>query len=110
MTDIPAIGPEKTAVITGGAAGIGLAVAKSLAGKGMNIVLVDIRVDVLEAAAAEVKEAGAAAVMTRDTDVPDRAAVDALREAVYARFAHVDVLMCNAGIQPGSDVFDSTDT
>lgn len=110
MTDIPAIGPEKTAVITGGAAGIGLAVAKSLAGKGMNIVLVDIRVDVLEAAAAEVKEAGAAAVMTRDTDVSDRAAVDALREAVYARFAHVDVLMCNAGIQPGSDVFDSTDT
>ena len=110
MTDIPAIGPERTAVITGGAAGIGLAVAKSLAGKGMNIVLVDIRVDLLEAAAAEVKEAGAAAVMTRNTDVSDRAAVDALREAVYARFAHVDVLMCNAGIQPGSDVFDSTDT
>ncbi len=105
-----AIGTGKTAVITGGAAGIGLAAAQIFARNNMNVVLVDLRGELFPAAEASLRANGAADVMTQQLDVSDRAAVKALEADVVARFGGVDVLMCNAGTQPGSDMFDTTGT
>lgn len=101
----PALTSDSVAVITGGGAGIGLGAAKRFAGMGLRIVLVDNREAQLEPAAREVKEAGADEVMTRALDVSDRAALVALERDVADRFGGTDVLMNNAGIQPGSAMF-----
>ena len=105
-----AIGAGKTAVITGGAAGIGLATAQILAKKEMNIVLVDVRGQLFQAAEDSLRASGAADVVTREVDVSDLAAVKTLEAEIVDRFGGVDVLMCNAGTQPGSDIFDTAKT
>lgn len=105
-----AIGAGKTAVITGGAAGIGLASAQIFAKNNMNVVLVDLRSELFAAAEASLRANGAADVMTQQLDVSDRTAVKALEADIVARFGGVDVLMCNAGTQPGSDIFDTEGT
>ena len=107
---LAALNAGNVAVITGGAAGIGLAVAHRLANKGLSLVLVDVRSELFDDATASLKENGAPEVMTSAVDVADRSAVAALRGDILDRFGHVDVLMCNAGIQPGSDIFDSGGT
>jgi len=110
MTSCNPFSSGKVALITGGAVGIGRAVAKKCAASGMSVVLVDIRdADFAEAGQA-VRDAGAADVMTVNADVADRSAVDAMRDEVFHRFGRVDFLMCNAGIQPGSDIFDASNT
>lgn len=107
---INAIEIGRTAVVTGGAAGIGLAAAQRFAQNGMNVVLVDLREELFRAAEASLRADGAANVVTRQVDVSDLAAVKALEAEIVDRFGGVDVLMCNAGTQPGSDIFDSTKT
>lgn len=103
----PALVPGAVAVVTGGAAGIGLASAVRFARLGLKACLADLGAERLAAAAAAVAEAAGdpAAVMTMETDVADRAALVALEAAVADRFGGTDVLMNNAGIQPGSDIF-----
>ena len=105
-----AIKPGKTAVITGGGTGIGLAAGQCFAKAGMNIVLIDVRDELFEGATTTLKELGAPEVMTRAVDVADKGAIRALASETEARFGGVDVLMCNAGIQPGSDIFDENQT
>ena len=101
----PALVPNAVAVITGGAAGIGLAAAKSFARLGMKICIADLGAERLAAAAAEIaKAAPKAEVMTQETDVSRLDAVEKLEAAVRARFGGADVLMNNAGIQVGSTV------
>lgn len=105
----PALTADSVAVITGGAAGIGLGAAKRLGAMGMAVVLVDRRADILEAAAAEVKAAGAREVMAREVDVSDCNALAALEAEVAEAFGGTDILMNNAGIQPGSTMFGDPD-
>lgn len=100
----------KTALITGGATGIGLAVAKQCASHGMSIILVDLQEPLFAEAKDILMQAGAAEVMIAKVDVADRSAVDALRDSALEHFEQIDLLMCNAGIQPGSDIFDAQDT
>jgi NAD(P)-dependent dehydrogenase (short-subunit alcohol dehydrogenase family) len=97
------------AVVTGAASGIGLAAAKAFGAKGMRVAVVDVRRGLLDDAAAAVRAAGALEVLTFDTDVSDRAAVEALERAVTDAFGGTDVLMNNAGIQPGSGMFGPVD-
>ena len=101
----PALVAESVAVVTGGASGIGLAAAKVFARLGMRVVLVDVRRALLDDAAKSVRTEGAAEVLTFDTDVSDRAAVETLEREVADRFGGTDILMNNAGIQPGSAMF-----
>jgi hypothetical protein len=103
----PALVPGAVAVVTGGAAGIGLAAAVRFARLGLKVCLADLGAERLAAAAAVVAEAAgdAGAVVTMETDVSDRAALEALEAAVAGQFGGTDVLMNNAGIQPGSDIF-----
>ena len=109
----PALSSHSVAVVTGGASGIGLAAATHFASLGMRICIADLGEDRLAAAAAQVANAsphGANSVMTSATDVSDRNAVQALEAAVIAKFSGVDVLMNNAGIQPGSTMFSPVET
>ncbi len=102
----PALVPGAVAVVTGGAAGIGLAAATRFAKVGLHIVLADLGEDRLARAAAAIEEAvPGAEVMAQPCDVGDPSQVAALEAAVRERFGGTDVLMNNAGIQPGSTLF-----
>ena len=103
----PAIQRGNVAVVTGAASGIGLAIATRLAGIGLNVCLADLPGDRLEAAAEAVRTAGAAAVLAVPTDVADPAALTALEARVTAELGPVNVLVNNAGMQPGSSIFDA---
>ena len=105
----PALAADSVVVITGGAAGIGLGAAKQFGALGMTVVLVDMREDLLEKAAADVKASGAQEVLTKVLDVSDRTALEALEAEVAERFGGTDILMNNAGIQPGSAMFEDPD-
>ncbi|MCX7301912.1 MAG: SDR family NAD(P)-dependent oxidoreductase [Rhodobacterales bacterium] len=106
----PVLTKGNTAVITGGASGIGLATAKRLAALGMNVVLADLGADRLAAAADTVQAAAPGAeVMTSETDVSSPTALTALDVAVTSRFGGADVLMNNAAIQSGSSLFGAQD-
>lgn len=87
----------KTAVITGGASGIGRGIARCLATEGMNIVVADIEQAPLDEVVAELEERGAAALGIR-TDVSDLDQVQALADAAVGRFGSVEVLCNNAGV------------
>lgn len=100
--------PRSVAVITGGAAGIGLAAAKRIAQLGLRVCIADLGADRLVRAAKEVATLAAGGtndVMTLETDVSRVEDLRRLEEAVRDRFGGTDVLMNNAGIQPGSAMF-----
>ena len=104
----PAMSPDHVAVITGGASGLGLAAATRCAALGMKVCIADLAGDRLteaEAKLASVAPEGAADVMAMAVDVSRIEDVSALEAAVRERFGGADVLMNNAGIQPGSQMF-----
>lgn len=108
----PALKPGSVAVVTGGASGIGLAAALRFARMGLQICVADLGGDPLTRAAEALAEAtpnGAADVMTVATDVGDAEQVRQLEAAVRARFGGADVLLNNAGIQPGTTMFGPAD-
>ena len=106
----PALASDSVAVVAGGAAGIGLAAAAEFAWLNMRVALADLDARRLDTAADTLRAAGAAEVMTSVTDVADRAAVAAFEAAVAERFGGTDILMNNAGIQPGTDVLGPAET
>jgi 2-dehydro-3-deoxy-L-rhamnonate dehydrogenase (NAD+) len=85
---------DRTAIVTGGASGIGLEIAARLASEGARICLWDLRADALGRAQAEI-----GAVAIRALDVVDAASVeDAMTESVASLGGRLDVLVCSAGI------------
>ena len=104
----PALTPGAVAVITGGASGIGLAAATRFARMGLHVCIADLAGDRLDGAAealAGVAPGGAASVMATAADVSRAEDLQRLEAAVAARFGGTDVLMNNAGVQPGSALF-----
>ena len=104
----PVISPDNVAVVTGGASGIGLAAAKKFARLGMKVCIADLGADRLastEKELAAIAPGGAASVMATATDVSRVEEVAKLEAAVRERFGGTDLLMNNAGIQPGSTMF-----
>jgi NAD(P)-dependent dehydrogenase (short-subunit alcohol dehydrogenase family) len=87
----------KVAVITGGASGIGLGMARAFAGAGMRLVLADVDAPAAEAALKGLRERGADARWVR-TDVSDRASVEALARTIFDSLGGVHVLCNNAGV------------
>lgn len=103
MPQHSAFAEGRTAVITGGASGIGLAAAKRFAAFGMKICLADLSQEALDRAADQLS---AASVLTVPTDVSKMEEVQRLKERVYADFGGVAVLMNNAGTSPGGGPWD----
>src|ERR1700743_1402454 len=104
--------PDNVAVITGGASGIGLAAAKRYATLGMKVCVADLGDDRLASAEAELaslSSGGKANIMAMAVDVSQPEEVTKLEAAVHERFGGTDILMNNAGIQPGSSLFGTPD-
>jgi NAD(P)-dependent dehydrogenase (short-subunit alcohol dehydrogenase family) len=100
----PALSPNRTAVITGGASGIGLATAGRLAQADLNVCIADRDEESLDSAAqalAKLAPRGADAILARATDVALLESVEALRDSVLDRFSEVAMLMNNAGTGGG---------
>lgn len=89
---------DKTIVITGGARGLGAAMAKRLAKQGSNLALVDLEEDALAAIQTECEEAGAKKVCGYKTNVTSEDEIVELFERVGADFGALHGLVNNAGI------------
>jgi NAD(P)-dependent dehydrogenase (short-subunit alcohol dehydrogenase family) len=87
----------RVAVITGGAGGIGGALARAFAARGAKLALADLDEEALVRAEAEHRKRGAE-VLAVPTDVTKRDQVVALADAVYDRFGAAHVVCNNAGI------------
>lgn len=108
----PALSPNAVAVITGGASGIGLAAASHFARLGLKVCIADHDDEKLARAAellTYVAPGGSENIMSLAVDVSHRGNMEKLEAAVRGRFGGTDVLMNNAGIQPGSAMFGPLD-
>lgn len=110
--------PTKTALITGGASGIGLAMARHFAAQGYNIAVLDVNVEAGEQAVAEeitpafpshddkndaqTSTARAAKAVFKVCDVSSWQSQADVFKAVHAEFGRIDVVCANAGIGEGS--------
>ena len=90
---------DRVAVITGGAAGIGRAMARAFASRGAHLVLADIDEPALADAEAEFAAAGTR-VLGVPTDVRERESVFALAEATDRAFGRAHIVCNNAGVAP----------
>ncbi len=97
----------KTAVLTGAGSGFGLECARIAAARGMNLVLVDVQQDALDAAQAECEAAGVA-VLARRVDVASAAQMEALAQAVQQRFGAPHFVFNNAGVGAGGLVWENS--
>jgi NAD(P)-dependent dehydrogenase (short-subunit alcohol dehydrogenase family) len=91
----------KVAVITGGAGGIGRAMAERFVGEGMKVVLADIKQENLDTAVDEMRADGADVIGVR-TDVSSLESVEELRDATVDHFGAVHVVCNNAGVASGA--------
>ena len=101
------------AVITGGASGIGLAVAHAALDRGLHVAIGDVEAAALEPAVAELRAAAPAGLQVEGfrCDVTDAAGMDAFAASVHGAFdgAPVSLLHCNAGIGVGQSTLQATE-
>ncbi|MEQ9124601.1 MAG: SDR family NAD(P)-dependent oxidoreductase, partial [Alphaproteobacteria bacterium] len=90
----------KTAVVTGGASGVGYGLATAFGERGARVALLDIEPAALEAAAKRLADAGVEARPFR-VDVTDREAMAATAGEVMEAFGHIHILCNNAGVGTG---------
>ena len=88
---------ERVAVITGGASGIGLSMARAFGARGMKLVLADLDEELLHQANEELRALGIE-VQTQLCDVSKAEEVDALAELALSTFGQVHVVCSNAGV------------
>jgi 2-hydroxycyclohexanecarboxyl-CoA dehydrogenase len=87
---------RRTALVTGGARGIGRAICEELAGAGLDVVVADLRVEEAQETAKALEAQGVGA-LALPLDVVDGEAVKAAVEGASEKFGGVDVLVNNAG-------------
>jgi NAD(P)-dependent dehydrogenase (short-subunit alcohol dehydrogenase family) len=93
----------KTAFVTGGASGIGLALGRSFAKAGMKVMLADIETDALAAAVKSLQRLGSD-VRGIACDVADPVSLERAAEAAHEAFGKVHVVCNNAGVAGGSGI------
>ena len=94
----------KTAVVTGGATGIGAALARQLASRGANVIIADYDLPGAEKTAGEIGN-GASAVQF---DAANIESVDAMADKVWAQTGGVDLVFANAGVSSGAPLLHAT--
>src|SRR3954454_593481 len=99
--------PQKTALVTGAARGIGLATAKRFLAEGWRVALLDIEGELLQSAVAAL--ASPDTTLALPCDVSDAGAVTSAMSAVNARFGRLDALVNNAGIAVFTPLLDTSD-
>ena len=97
----------KTAVITGGASGIGLAIARRFASRGAAIEIIDLQSSTLEAAVHELRGAGYR-VHGESCDISDAGAVDDVFARILGRHERIHILVNNAGIAHVGNALNTT--
>jgi 2-deoxy-D-gluconate 3-dehydrogenase len=97
----------KTAVVTGGAVGIGYGIAYRLAEAGANVIVADRDGAAAESAAKQLREHGYTAAATA-TDVADEDSVAHMIDTTVDTYGGVDILVNNAGIYPNVLVMNMT--
>lgn len=98
---------DKVAVVTGGASGIGKAIAAAYVREGARLALVDIDERKGQDAVAEI--AGQSEAICIRTDVTDSASVDQMAQAVDRRFGRIDILVNNVGVRITKPFLEHTD-
>lgn len=99
----------RSAVVTGGAQGLGKAMARRLAEAGASVLIGDIQADVAQAAAAELSERYGARVIATKLDVTDTASIEAAAELAATQLGGIDIWVNNAGLYPNVGLLDMTD-
>jgi NAD(P)-dependent dehydrogenase (short-subunit alcohol dehydrogenase family) len=99
--------PQKVALVTGAARGIGLATAKRFLAEGWRVALLDIEGELQASAVAALKHPDSTLAIT--CDVSDAAAVAAAMAAVIGRFGRLDALVNNAGVAVFAPVLETSD-
>jgi 3-oxoacyl-[acyl-carrier protein] reductase len=94
------------AIVTGGARGIGLAIARALVREGAAVAVADINKDGAEAAAASLEAEGRAIAL--GVNVADPGSVSAMVESVLNAFGRIDILINNAGIGGNTAFLETT--
>lgn len=100
--------PGQVAVVTGGASGIGLAMAGAFGRAGMHVVVADIEEQALGAAVDQLREAGIDALGVR-CDVTSADSVERLADEAFDWHGEVNILCNNAGVVAFAPAFDSLD-
>ncbi len=98
---------SRVAVVTGGASGIGLGVSRQFVADGYRVAILDLNGTAAEAAAAELKGKGEAALPV-EVDVADRSSVDAAFAKVRAELGPVEILVTSAGVESFDALLDIT--
>lgn len=98
-----------TAVVTGGASGLGLALVERCAALGMDVAVLDLDGDRAVAEAARVAEAHGVSCIGRHVDVADATSVDPAAAAIGEHFGGVDLVISNVGVQLFGSVAAFTD-
>jgi len=97
----------KVAIITGGASGIGKALAEELAGRACYVVLADINAALLDGTVTELRSSGAL-VDAKAVDVRDAAQVQQLVDGAFQELGRIDYLFNNAGVNLCAELRDTT--
>src|ERR1700733_11274292 len=99
--------PQKVALVTGAARGIGLAIAKRFLADGWRVALLDIEGELLRGAVADLADPGNTLALY--CDVSDAGAVAAAMAGLDARFGRLDALVNNAGIAVFAPLLETSD-
>ena len=98
----------RVAVVVGGTSGIGRALALGLADAGADVVSTGRRAELVDEITGEIERRGRRSIRVT-TDVTERSSVEQLRDACASAFAHVDILVCAAGITKRVPTLDMAD-
>jgi 2-deoxy-D-gluconate 3-dehydrogenase len=97
---------DRTAIVTGGAMGIGLGIVRRLHEAGANVLIADLDTTAAQASAAELLAARPDSVLVAGSDVSDAESVERMVRAAVEGFGGVDILINNAGIFPMAPMAD----